>query len=464
MISSASARRWGNLALVAMLAGSLGTVGLVALKVPGLMPFVPVTISAVLAGAYLFSKPRLNFIVWLGGLALLFSNEEGIQLHEALYGLYFYAYLLRWYGRRLLLYRQPIIRGPVDVAIALWLVLGLILGIALGVLFGADPVHIRGEAIALTMLAIYFPIKEFCVSDKNGPAIVLAIMAWMGIWVTFENLIAVRETFAQATHVWEIASVRTSGRELLLMSGGVLVLSVLPTLKTRGQRMAMALLLAVLLGGLILTKSRTFWVEYLVAILVLVAITSGRDRKHLIAWCVTGAAILVAFSMIFLPSYINLLVSGITSRVETLGATSSDISLINRFVESEAVLSNVWQNPILGRGLGTQYSFFDIIALRTISRSYSHIGLLAVVYKFGLWGSILVAFAWIGGLVTVFRSSLRPAKSAFDRALLKGVVACSASLILPALTASVFFEDEKLAAFMLISAVGLGVHYRTELS
>ena len=109
-----------------------------------------------------------------------------------------------------------------------WFILGPImigLGIALGLFFGADLVSIRGEAIALTMLAIYFPIKEFCIRDRHGPAIILAILVWIGIWITVDNLLIARQTFAEATMLWEIADVRTAGRELLLTFSGVVLLA-----------------------------------------------------------------------------------------------------------------------------------------------------------------------------------------------------------------------------------------------
>lgn len=462
-LSPRAALHWGNAALVAALVGSVGVLGIVIVRAPGLTPLLPVVLVAACAGAYLFTMPRLNFIAWLGGLVFLFSNEGGIQMHEALYGLYFYAYLGHWYVRRLFLYRQPLIRVPIDVAVGLWLVLGLGLGIALGMLFGGEPVRIRGEVIGFTLLAIYFPVKEFCVRDKHGPAIVLAIMAWIGIWVTVDNALIARQTFAEATMLWEIADVRTSGRELLLTFPGVILLALLPTLARRTHQAMLVGVLVALLIGLILTKSRIFWVEYLVAVAVLIAISPGLEKRRLITWCVAGATLLVLFGMLFLSSYFNLLVTGISSRFATIGSATTDISLVNRLVETEAVWKQVTNNPVLGYGFGRTYSFYDLTSLGTLSRSYSHVGIVAVLYKFGLWGGAIVGYTWLASMYTVFRDSRRRIISSFDRATLRGIFACSFSMILPAITTSVFFEDEKLAAFILITALGVSLHCRAKI-
>ncbi len=452
--------RWGNAALIAALLGSICVVGLVAVKAPGLAILLPVLLLAGCTGSFLFTQPRLNFVVWLGGLALLFSSEPGFQLHEVAYGLYFYAYLMHWYARRLFLYRHPIVSGTVDIAVVLWLVLGLALGITLGLLFGADMFRLRGEAIALTMLAIYLPVKEFCIRDEHGPTIILSVMIWIGIWITLDNLLVARQTFAEATQLWEIADVRTSGRELLLTFPGIVLLAVLPAQAKIIRKFAVALLVGVLLVGLILTKSRTFWIEYLVGVVILIAISPKKDRSHLILWCSSGLALLLLGGSIFLSSYFDLIATGITSRFATIGSASVDISLVNRFVETQTVWKHVSENPILGYGLGKTYGFYDIIAQRTLVRSYSHIGVVAVLYKFGLWGGLLVGFTWLRSMFTIFGSSRMADKTPLERSIQRGIFACSLSMILPALTTSVFFEDEKLAAFVLITALGMGIHYR----
>ena len=161
LLLHSAALRWGNGALIIALTGLLGSVGLVAWNAPDLTLFLPVVLLALCVGVFLFTKPRLNFIVWLGGLAVLFSSAPVFQIHEVLYGLYFYAYLAHWYGQRLLLYKRPLIGGAVDISVALWPVLGLGLGIALGVLCGADLIRIRGEAIGCRMLAIF--VHRYCI-------------------------------------------------------------------------------------------------------------------------------------------------------------------------------------------------------------------------------------------------------------------------------------------------------------
>ena len=459
-ISRNAALRWGNVALIGALAGSLAVVGLIAAKASDRILLLPMALVVAFFIVFLFSRPRLNFIVWLGGFAFLFSSEVGLQFHEVAYGLYFYSYLSHWYIRRLFLFKRSIIHGRLDVAIGLWLGLGLTLGLGLGLFFGADLTSIRGEWLGLTVIAIYFPIKEFSMREKHGPAILLAILSFIGLWVTFDNVLTAGRTLAAATLSWEIETVRKAGRELLLSFSGIMLLSVLPVLRKRVWQLGLVIILAILLGGLILTKSRAYWVEYLVAVVVLIAITPGSERRRLVAWCVGGIGIISLISILFLSPYFNLLIAGTSSRFATLGAASADLSLLNRFVEASAVLEKVGRNPILGYGLATDFSFFDIIALRTRTRGYIHIGFVAVMYKFGLWGVILIVYVWLSSLSIAFSDSRRMAFSTFDRAALRGVFACSTSMVLAAMTSSVFFEADKLSAFIFITALGIGIHFK----
>jgi len=445
---------------MAALMGSLGIVGLVTWNAPDLTIFLPVVLLALSAGVILFTKPRFNFIVWLGAFALLFSSEKGIQLHEVVYGLYFYTYLNHWYIRRLFLYNRPIVHGRTDIAFGLWLGLGLSLGVGLSLLFGADLTRLRGEWLALTLIAIYFPIKEFCMREKHGLAILIAILTFIGLWITLDNVLVARHTLASATALWEFETVRKAGRELLLVFSGIMLLSVLPVLKNRAQQIGLAFVLMILLGGLVLTKSRAYWVEFLVAAVILIAIAPGVERKRLMAWCGAGIVILSIVSILFFSTYINLIIVGISSRFATLGAASADLSLLNRFVEASSVMEMVGRNPILGYGLATDYSFFDIIALRTYTRSYVHIGFVAVLYKFGLWGSLLIGYAWLSSLSIAFVDTQRESFSTFERAALRGIVACLASTVLPMITSSVFFESDKLSAFIFITALGAGIHFK----
>ncbi len=450
------------MALIIALIGLLGIVGLVAWNAPDLTLFLPVVLLALSAGVFLFARPRLNFILWLGGLATLFSSEVGIQAHEAVYGLYFYGYLLHWYGRRIFLYKSRFVRGVEDHAALLLLVFGLLGGIALGLLFDAKLMDMRGEVLSFSMLALYFPVKEFVVREKNGPLIVLALIVWIGLFVTVNNALYTRHQFVEATALWQVADVRIAGRELILTFAAILLVSVLAVVRTRMAVIGVLTMLVTLLAGLVLTKSRSFWVAFLIGGFVLLLLHPAADRRRLLVRSVFALLTLLAAASIAMGPYFTLLLHGVVDRFLSLGATGTDISLLNRFVESNAVRAHTIANPILGYGFGTEYSFYSVAIHATLVKSYIHHGYLAVWYKFGLWGVMLWSVFLLRSAWCALQAA-RKSQHPIHRAIMFGVVACFLALPLPAYTHSVFLEGEKLSALALVAALGCGLYQRQRL-
>ena len=255
-------------------------------------------------------------------------------------------------------------------------------------------------------------------------------------------------------------SVRTGGRELFLTFPGLLVMAVLAGVRRRRIAPVLLVVFAALFAGLILTKSRAFWVAFAMGTVALVLLLRGPRRRQLLLFFGAGLLVLGVLSLFVAGSYLNLLLLGIQNRLLTLGSTSTDVSLINRFVESAAVRERIWQNPVLGYGFGTPYTYFRLIEHATLTYSYVHNGYLAVWYKLGLWGVALVGTAWVRAGWCAFRAGRSRTLPIFERVLGLGVVACLLALLLPAYTTNVFFEDEKLAAFTLVAALGCGLYQR----
>src|SRR5690606_40156684 len=109
--------------------------------------------------------------------------------------------------------------------------------------------------LAFLMLALYFPVKEFVVRERQGPLIVFLLLAWMGVMITVENAFDAQRRFADATQVWEIANVRTGGRELFLTFPGLLVMAVLAGVRRRRIAPVLRVVFAALFAGLVLTRS-----------------------------------------------------------------------------------------------------------------------------------------------------------------------------------------------------------------
>lgn len=458
--SAEALRRWGEVAAAAAFGGGVLVVGLLMWTAPEFLPLVPLAVVAGGVLSVLFRRPRLNFIIWLAGLPLILSSEEGIQLHEALYGLYFFAYLAHWYGRRLLLYRSQLVWGAEDVAAALLLVLGFTLGTGLGLAFGAPLVGLRGDVLSFAMLLLYFPVKDFCVRDRNGPLVVFALVVFAAMVISIDNALLSERAIASAEEVWDVVNVRIVGRELILVATGLLLLAVLAVLRKRWLTLTLMALLGIVLGGLILTKARAYWAAFMLGVGVLALLARGASRRRLLARAALGAGVVILAAIVVFGPYLALVAAGFIDRFFQLSG-SHDISMEGRYVEAAAALQHIRLNPILGHGLGTVFSYFSIILLHTAWKSYIHIGYIAVWFKFGLWGLALYGVLWLRSLALTFRASGARTLSPIERALALGITATLTCIALPAFTVNLFFEDDTLATFAILTALGSALYYRS---
>lgn len=386
--------RYGDVLLWAGLVTSLLLTLAVTWWAPAYAPMVPLALASLIVGWLLFQRPALNLVVLLVGFALVLDNDEGIQVEELLYGLYYYIFILYWYGRRFLR-REPFIHTRTDCALALFGGGGLVAGIALGLLFGAPLSLIRWEATAFAMLSAYFPVKELCRQERYGPESILAVFFWLGLFAAVRNLLNFREIIMFATEAWQVSDARPGLNDMQLMIPGLASLVLLVNERTWPRRLLLLGAFLLFTGSLVLAKSRGFWINFAFGVFLLLFLLRGRYRWRLIFLLVGGSAVLITLVLTFFGPLAELIFAGTVKRFGTLEtALTQDESLVNRFIESSAVWEGIRQNPVLGHGFGTTFTYFDILHLATLTKAFIHNGYIGLWFKFGLGGMMLLLFSW----------------------------------------------------------------------
>ena len=452
--------RWGHTGLVAALGLGLVTTLAVAWAAPESLVFVVGILVALPTLVGLFRSPLLNLAVVLAGHVLLITTTAGVQPSEVLYGLYYLGYLGYWYGTHLIA-RTPLIETTLDRAAALLLVFGLGGGIALGFALGASLPNVRGEALAFGMLLFYFPVKEACARYRYGPAVVMGALAWHGAFVVLRNAFRFQEALESATHLVEIAGARAALNETQVLVGalgGLIFLLLARSWPTRTLAFAGFVFFAV---GLLMTKARGFWVDFLFGTLVLLMLVDTRDRWRLAFLLTAGVASVGAAFLLFFGDTFRLLLAGFSDRFTSLGsAATQDLSLVNRFNEAAAALEHTRTNPILGHGLGSTSPFFNWIYKFTVDKPFIHNGYVALLFKMGIPGLLLLLFFWANAAWLGVRVSRWASVPAVHRALaLTGAVALIA--IIPSVaTSSPFYIDDSMLSFTLLTALCAGLHSR----
>ena len=454
---------WGRTLLRAGFGLGLLILAFLTWNAPEVLPFFPALLLGGLGAWYLFRHPLLNLCVVLASFVLIVGYEEGIQPEEALYGIYYLAFLGHWYFTRLFLYRERLVETPEEKALVLFLALMTLAGVTGLFLFGNKPGAVISEWVSLSMLAFYFPVKEVCARYRKGPVLILGIILWIAFFVAVRNFINYQAILLSATQVWQVEKGRVATNDILLMIGSTFTLTLI--VFTRKWRAALILLplFALFFGGLILTQSRGYWITFALAAVILFALVKAPQKKRMLAMAFMGAVLLFTIGFLFLRETMFLVLSGLIERLGTLqSAATKDVSLINRFLESGAVWERIKQNPILGYGLGGSFHFFNITTHHTTDGTFAHNGYVYLWFKFGIFGLLTVLFFWLRSAwrgVQAFRSAVTP------RLMHLGALAAAACLFalpLVANTSNPFHQNDPPFIMALMMGLAGGVYRRVK--
>jgi O-antigen ligase len=462
--SAAGVLRAGQVMLWAGLVATIGLTLAVAWTAPERVWVIPVALAGLVATWTLLRDPVLGTYAAVGLVVMALNKEAGLQPNQVAYGLFIYAFLGLWYLRRVVA-GVPFIRNDLDRAVALLLFAGLPLAVVLGIAFGAPLYSVRGETISFSMLAFYFPVKEACRSARRGPEILAGLVLFIGLFVAVRNLLGFQDVVATATQAWQVADARLGAagalHEMPLLFGALTALVLLLYVRPVHLRAALGLAFVLCVAALIMTRSRAYYVDLIFGVGVLLLLVRGRQRWQLLTLVFGGGALLIGMLFAFFGPLAELIVDGTLLRLSTLGsAATTDLSLINRFHESEAVMAKARLSPILGWGLGAEFTHFDILSRTTTTWEFIHNGYVALWFKLGLWGLVLVMGIWAASAWQGVRVHGLADIPVLHRAVALAAAVALISIIPSASTSSPFFTREMLQSMVIQIAIAAGLYQR----
>ncbi|MDE2835036.1 MAG: O-antigen ligase family protein [Bacteroidota bacterium] len=389
-------QRWGMILLMAGL--GLGLAITLALTNTGSLIYVtalPALILGSLLIGVLFWNSTLNLVVAIAGFVVMANNVEGFQLVEILYAAYLYALLGLWFVRYRLLDKQPIVTSRADGALTVFLAL-LPVTLVLTFTFNGDFRVAASELISLSMLLIYYPVRHTVATHRTGPRIILLTVVTLGALVAMVNLIEYAGDLSNAWAAVQIAGSRVVVNDCLLLTGALASL----TLLVYARKVWVASLylgaFALTFAGLIVTQTRGYWLAFILGFAALLYLMNARQRARTLIGCAVAGGIIFGIAYVMIGPFLFVVAGGIIERFGSLGtALTQDLSLINRFRESWAVLRHIAWNPLIGYGPGVPYEFWDIVHQTTHIDTYVHNGYIGLWYKYGLWGLIAVMYFWL---------------------------------------------------------------------
>jgi O-antigen ligase len=457
-------RRLGLFAIYGAFAFALLVTTLVVWKMPAYTPILPTAFLGGIVAWHVFQRPLLNLAVVMGLFVLIIGYDDGTQLTEVFFGLYYLTYLGHWFITRIFLMDGHVFVRREERTLIIFLVLMTLTPI-LAILMQGSPGTARGEWVSFSFLAFYFPVREAITSYKRGIWVVLGGLLWIGVFVLVRNVFNYQEVLLSATYAYQITHGRAVTNEGPLLAASVFSLVFVLFSPNRNIRFVAAPAFAAFFGGLLLTQSRGYWLAFIAGALLLLILSPGKYRWRLVNTGIIAALLAIGAAFLLLGDFVMLVISGLIDRFISIGsASSSDISLVNRFLESNAVLSWIAINPILGYGIGFHYSVFDIIYEWTAVKSHAHNGYLALWFKFGIWGLGMLLYF----IVSILRRAIKVMKSGSDYSIemicCAGVATCIGAFAVSANTSNPFYLNDMMFLLGILSGVAGGCSMRHDKS
>lgn len=454
---------WGRVVL-----GGAFTLGLLILvyltwKGSEALLFFPGVLLGGAAALYLFRRPTLNLYAVLAGFVLVAAHTKGISALETLYALYVLTFLVHWFFTRLVLYQDRIFEVPEARALLLFLV-GATALIPVSIFLGAPPTSVGREWIAVLFLGMYFPVRETCIRDEHAVRNILLLGGWIGIFVSLRNLMIYRAGLNDAEYLFEIAKGRVSMNPDLLMVVSIMALVFVVLANSWRLRLPLLATLLLFFGSLIITQSRALWVTFFLAAGVMFLLVRRPYKLRMLVLGVVGLGGIALIAILVLGDALWFVVMGLIDRVFTLGdAPTKDLSLWSRVVEARGAFARIAENPILGHGHGVTFRFFDVIDQMTVDRTFIHNGYVGLLYRFGVWGLVLVLYFWLRSAwraIQAFRLEQAPI---FLRFVGLGTALCLGAFVITTNTSNPFFLKDTFLIFGVLTGLASGIYERARL-
>lgn len=334
-------------------------------------------------------------------LALSFSAQgadDGVDIFEIAFGVGLLGFLVAWYGIALTAGTRTL-RSSVDIATALFIVLGGFGGLALALVTASPRADIRSDLTCMLAFAMIFPIRELCVRHARGPQLVAGALIGIGLYAAAMNAFRLYGALTGAVEIYEVVDVRIASGEIHIVGSLLLTVLWLTSATTTRTRLVLFAIASFLLAGLLLTKSRGAWITAIAGLGAAGLLADWRIRRRLGLALAGGSAAVIVAGLLTIGPQLALIGIGVLRRFTSIStAATADISLLNRYAEAAATWTSILDSPVLGHGWGAPIIRHDLITGYTYTSGFVHNGYLWLWHKVGLWGLLLCAVTLLGTL------------------------------------------------------------------
>lgn len=297
---------------------------------------------------------------------------------------------------------------------------------------------------------LFFPIRDH-VAEKGAARILWALLSVCAVAALY-GIVRYKLSISIAEYFWQVIGSREALNEPLFMSALIILFGLVAARKFNlGVIIALICLNAVALA---LTFSRGYWITAVIGILLLAIAAKGSPRRRILTLSALSLIAVVVVAEVVFPRVFGDLIQGLGVRLAKVGL--HDISLENRFVESAAVLKKVVVSPIIGYGLGAEFTFFNIITKFSETTWYIHNAYLFLLYKFGIVGTALYLSAYFYMLIKTARYAFNIEEES-TRVMLLSFVSVMCVMLIVTVTSPQFYDRVAILVLTTIWGISAGI-------
>ncbi|MGC8653000.1 MAG: O-antigen ligase family protein [Candidatus Kryptoniota bacterium] len=411
-----------------------------------ILPYAAIVAVGLWALIWIFNKTdRWVPVAILSHLLLFLQSAKGIDLLDILFSIIFFGGLIIWFVRKFAK-GESVIRDGDDLILVLFLIYAFS-GILLASAYGFSFFKGFREFLLFVPYLLYMPIREYIKGKKQVDVVIWSLIIVMVV-VGTADIVKYKLNMTMAQYFWQIISGREAAFESLFMSG-VIILATFYAAK-QYNRVVVAVALGLTVVSLAITFSRGYWIGAVIGVGFLMIFSPEGARKRLVVLSSLSLLVSAAIVYILFPKIFTDILQGLIARMAATGF--KDISLQNRFAESSAVLSRVSESPIVGYGLGSFFSFYNLIFQQTSTTWYIHNVYLFMMFKFGAVGTVLFIVFYFRKIFEATRVAINHT-SLFERVIMTGFISVMLVMLIISFTSPQFYDR----AAVLILSVFWGV-------
>jgi O-antigen ligase len=316
------------------------------------------------------------------------SSTEEITYGEIFFAIYFVAHFGYWFTTKIITRKEKESLNNIDHFLTLFIFL-CVLSIIPAILFGNDLFLWIREFTVMSLLLLYFPIKDQ-VKTKTDVVIIASSFIILTLILALKDLINYKALILQATYFWQVGASRQVENEPLYLS---MIIACIPFLFfTRNIlfKLLISLLIILFITTLAITFSRGYWIALILGVLILFVLFKRQYKIHLLVYAILLIIILGLTFNLFFKDYSQIIITAVEQRFTMLQETYNDLSIQNRIQEYTSIIKAILTQPIIGHGLGSTFSFHDTLNNYQVERNFTHNSYLYLFFKFGILG--LLAF------------------------------------------------------------------------